>query len=381
MSEQRKATGRHIKKYLDINVVDATKERFDYIYSQFDDVYYMFSGGKDSMVCIEHGRSYHREHNLGPVKAIFIDEEILPDCVIDVIKRYKSYDDVCLNWIVRRIYNSKFCIDETERIVMWGNDSERPNGHVREVPYNDATLIDLNAKPIRQQDMDEWVYTSLGMSGKVAFILGTRADESLVRLASFMHKTRDIYITESSYLPVKLVKPIYDWNSNDVFKWLFENSIEIGDVYNQDALIGGAMRTATPLHAEAKRYFQGIAEKDPDYYERICKAFPDMRAHASLYKFIDKRADYVEYIPKGVQGCIEYARKKYKGNKLIQALNLVKSFKRLHEKSPDAYPIRQMLMALSNGSRFSSINPVAKSQQEAEKRITEKLLKDHGKKV
>ena len=36
------------KLYLDKNVYDAAQERFDYIFSEFDNIYVSFSGGKDS---------------------------------------------------------------------------------------------------------------------------------------------------------------------------------------------------------------------------------------------------------------------------------------------------------------------------------------------
>ena len=38
------------KKYLDKDVYDATIERYDYIFSEFDNIYMSVSGGKDSSV-------------------------------------------------------------------------------------------------------------------------------------------------------------------------------------------------------------------------------------------------------------------------------------------------------------------------------------------
>ena len=39
---------RLIKQYLDKNVYEATEERLDYLFREFDNIYVSFSGGKDS---------------------------------------------------------------------------------------------------------------------------------------------------------------------------------------------------------------------------------------------------------------------------------------------------------------------------------------------
>ena len=45
--------GEYMKKYIDKNVYEATQERIEYIFNEFDTVLVSFSGGKDSGVCLE----------------------------------------------------------------------------------------------------------------------------------------------------------------------------------------------------------------------------------------------------------------------------------------------------------------------------------------
>lgn len=53
-----------VKKYLDINVYEATQARLKYIFEHFENIYVSFSGGKDSGLLLNLVLDYKRRHNI-----------------------------------------------------------------------------------------------------------------------------------------------------------------------------------------------------------------------------------------------------------------------------------------------------------------------------
>ena len=53
-----------MKKYCDENVYEATKERLDYIFNEFEEVCVAFSGGKDSGICLNLALDFAKENKL-----------------------------------------------------------------------------------------------------------------------------------------------------------------------------------------------------------------------------------------------------------------------------------------------------------------------------
>ena len=95
-----------------------------------------------------------------------------------------------------------------------------------------------------------------GVKGKIAFINGIRADESLIRLASCLSKKNENYINSTAVPNVKLCKPIYDWSQDDIFLYFYKKNIKYCGIYDMQVLNRDQLRVATPLHAEnAKRFF------------------------------------------------------------------------------------------------------------------------------
>ena len=58
-----------VKKYLDINVYEATQARLKYIFEHFENIYVSFSGGKDSGLLLNLVLDYKRRHNIQKKKS------------------------------------------------------------------------------------------------------------------------------------------------------------------------------------------------------------------------------------------------------------------------------------------------------------------------
>ena len=79
------------KKYIDIDVLTAAKQRINHLIDAFDTLSVMFSGGKDSLVVLHLVKEVYDERGITkPVNVVFRDEELIPMEVIDFVNKYRN---------------------------------------------------------------------------------------------------------------------------------------------------------------------------------------------------------------------------------------------------------------------------------------------------
>src|SRR4051794_14042250 len=76
-------------RYLDVDVLEAARQRIRTAFERFDHVIVSFSGGKDSLALLHLTREVQLEMGIaGPTRAQFRDEEVIPDDVVDFVQEY-----------------------------------------------------------------------------------------------------------------------------------------------------------------------------------------------------------------------------------------------------------------------------------------------------
>ena len=272
------------RKFIDANVYEEAKKRIHHIYDLHDNVVCSFSGGKDSGVLINLAWEVAQERGLDKVDIIFRDEELVPQAVLDNVFFYRQQPWANLTWYAVPLRSNKYILGETSTIVFWDPSGTRQ--WLRPKPQWAETLGDTE-DILTQYSMDNVI--AKNYKGSVAIMTGVRASESLVRYRSVVNALYDNYISQSpANTRVKLCKPIYDWEVDDVFKYFSDTGHKYTSWYESQLWAEDTFRVATPLNTENSKKLDKWAKEDPEFYDRLSTIFPEIRAQERYINDIDK---------------------------------------------------------------------------------------------
>lgn len=289
-----------VKKYIDTNVYDEAKNRIKHIIDTFDKLYVCFSGGKDSLAVLHLVKEVYKELNIKEkINVIFRDEELIPDDVIEFVQSYYHSGEYNFYYYAVPLKSTKFILGKTYEYIQWDNERE----WIREKPSFAITLPKGDKRVFDQYSMDAFCVE--GVKGKIAFLTGIRADESLVRLNSCVVKKNENYINATKTANVKLCKPIYDWSQDDIFLYFYKNNIKYCGIYDLQILNKDSLRVATPLHAECSKRFGKLKTLYPKFYQQLIDIFPEMLVQEMYWNDLDRYAICYKY-PHTWQGIIDY---------------------------------------------------------------------------
>lgn len=341
------------KQFIDADVLTEGKKRIGHLLDTFDSIVVMFSGGKDSLAVLHLTHEVMVERgDTRPLNVVFRDEELIPNEVIDFVAGYRDLPWVKMFWLCVPLASTKYVLGVAKSYVQW--DTGR--AHVRPMPAWGVTLPPGDDRVFDQYTMD--AFTARYFKGRIAFLNGIRSAESLIRFRSCVNKLNENYINEVADAPnVRLCKPIFDWEENDIFRYFYDRNIPYCKLYDMQAYAGSNLRISTPLHAESAKRFGQIRITTPDFYERVIALFPEMLAQERYYSQMDREAVKLKYgeTYEGVFAWIE--ENITEPPQLELATKRYRSVLKRAAKTPDSYPSRYLLNAFMSGSFKREIIP------------------------
>lgn len=346
------------RRFLEIDVLEAAKQRIHHIYDLHDSVAVCFSGGKDSLVALHLVKQVAEERGEGlPIPVIFRDEELIPDAVIDFVNEYRQLDWIDMRWYAVPLASQKFILGRVHDYVQWDPDRE-----IKVRPCPEWALTDAPPGHVFSQfDMDG--FTARDLPGKVAFITGIRAAESIMRYRASVNKLNDSYINASSDARVSLCKPIYDWQEDDVFKFFMEEQVRFCPLYDGQHYAGTPLRISTPIHAEASKKLGDLRSIDPEFYDRVLAAFPDMDVQDRYWSQLD-RAATTERWGQSYDTIDEYIRTQIPDHdQRRKAAKMFRSVMVRARRQPDAYPPHHVFRYIYTGAFKRKCLPLGKREQ------------------
>jgi len=365
--------------FLDMTCVDAARQRIRHVYDQFDTVCVQFSGGKDSTAILYLAKEVHEERGLGPVKVIFRDEEMVSPSVVEYVEKVRGYDWVDMEWYCLPYPAEIWVLGYRMTTVLWSQQRGEQNRWLRDMPEfainaNNFGLSHATSLP-EQTDY----YTMQGKKGNVAFLTGVRASESMVRYRSVVQKLHENYINTpyklKAGIPLKFAKVIYDWNTNDVFKFITEeHGAEYCEYYDLAVTTGSNTRVGIPLHATAIRRIGDVIATEPEFYDRLWECFPFIDAQRRWWPEFDSESLISRYSGRGFDGASEFINEYLVGDRRkMEARVYVSKFRKKHLQDPYGYPISWLIRNLMlNEIDVNSPTPVGPKTKANAVRILER---------
>lgn len=252
-----------MKNYLDKNVYDATQERLEYIFDEFDNILVAFSGGKDSGVVLNLAYDYAKGHNLLHKLAMYhLDYEAQYQQTTDyVTKTFEKFDGIKKYWCCLPVGANCGCRMDSDHWIPL--EREKQEIWVREMPKNEYVVNQDNCEfefeigesdYSVQQKFGEW-YKKANGNGNTCVITGIRVGESWTR---YMRAKTDIRKYKKKKYLLEQVDgiihafPIYDWETQDI--WIYNAKYKkeyntLYDLYYKAGLSVDNMRVANPFHS------------------------------------------------------------------------------------------------------------------------------------
>lgn len=215
-----------IKRYRDVNVLEAARKRIGLVFDAFDRVYVAFSGGKDSSVmlhlvmetAIARGRK---------VAVMYIDFEAqYHDTIRHVEEMLDLYrDHIDPHWICIPMLLRNALTNYEPRWTCW--DPEKRDIWVREKPkaYKSEENYPFAAPGMEFEEFIVLFGQWYGRGEKTAGFIGIRAQESLHRYCAVATWEKRDLMFDGHRWTTKIVDqvyncyPIYDWLVEDIWRY------------------------------------------------------------------------------------------------------------------------------------------------------------------
>ncbi|MDE7313576.1 MAG: phosphoadenosine phosphosulfate reductase family protein [Eubacterium sp.] len=264
-----------------IDVVQAARIRIRNVFGNGLPVYMSFSGGKDSLCIAQLVLSMIQSGEINPVQLTvqFIDEEAIFPCMEEKVKEWRKkfmLSGANFEWFCLEVkhYNCFNELSNDETFICW--DRYKEDVWVRKPPS-----FAIRSHPLLRPRIDAYQDFLPRLCSDGVTITGVRTAESVQRLSYIAAMGR----AGSRATKRHQVFPIYDWKDQDVWLYLFQEKVDIPDIYLflwQSGSNRRQLRVSQFFSVDTARSLVKLNEYYPELMERIVRREPNAYL-AALY--------------------------------------------------------------------------------------------------
>lgn len=226
-----------LMRSLDVNVLKAAQERIAWVFDTFPRVYCSFSAGKDSTVMLELAANEARKRGRR-MGVLLVDLEAQYACTMQhAIEMFERHADVIdPHWVALPLILRNAVSQYAPRWICW--DPEARDAWVRQPP--DIAITNPEHYPFFRHAMEfEEFVTDFGRwyagDTLTACLVGIRAQESLNRFRTLIARKHTMQGRRwTTWLggPLYNVYPIYDWRTEDIWRFIAKTGTPYNPVYD-----------------------------------------------------------------------------------------------------------------------------------------------------
>ena len=259
------------KKHIEENVWEKALERTRRVFDDFEEVFVLFSGGKDSTAVLNVALQVAEEKGRLPLRVVFYDEEAIHPPTVEYVERIMKDPRVDLEWYCLPVAHRNACSNEQPYWYCW--NEEEKDKWVRPMP---EWGIKDHPRFKKGMSIPEFSPKLAPMSGpRTCAMMGIRSNESMTRYRLIAMKKNDHFLTKrdrgSNFYRAY---PIYDWHADDVwtatkkFGWDYNRTY---DVFNQTRAHKKfeTQRVCPPFGEEPLRGLWIYAECFPEMWHKM----------------------------------------------------------------------------------------------------------------
>ncbi len=271
------------RKYTDKNVYESTMSRLDFIFSEFDNIYVSFSGGKDSGLLLNIVLQYIQNH--APHRTIGLFH-------LDYEAQYTTttrYVDNTYLSLRKKTVPYRCCVPikvttcTSMQQSYWRPwDQNDRNLWVRDLPIDCFSEKDF---PFYRENMWDYEFQEkfalwnhqTKKAKKTCCLVGIRTQESLNRWRAIVsdrnvNKYKKVPWTKKMADNIYNAYPIYDWITEDIWTANAQFGFDYNELYDLFHLAGVPLhkqRVASPFLSEAKDSLKLYKVIDPHVWGRM----------------------------------------------------------------------------------------------------------------
>lgn len=266
------------------DVYEASIERLDFLFENFERIYLSFSGGKDSGVMLNLVLDYMRKNGIKKkIGLMTLDNEANYEYSLEFMHSIvrKNLDLLDVYWCCLPITLPCTVSSYAVEWQCWGEDDK--DRWIRPMPKDDYIVNVNNHKfPFFKNNMgyDEF-WDEFGewysQGKRCACLIGIRTAESLNRFRAIVNDRKETLggqcWTKRNGPNVFNCYPIYDWTTDDIwtanakFGWEYN---KLYDIFYMAGVSVYKMRVASPFMSESKSSLGLYRVIDPHVWAKLC---------------------------------------------------------------------------------------------------------------